>query len=474
MMSFQASCAVAVAKPSQHQIQSHVPHTEPTPMRIESSMSEENPQDKTADALAGQASDSSKSVEENSMASFAKARRASLIGAIFMMATSAIGPGFITQTATFTTTLGAAFAFGILASILIDIVVQLNVWRIVTVSGQRASELANLAVPWSGFLLAVLVIFGGLVFNIGNIAGAGLGLNALLGLDPKIGGTLSALLAIAIFLVKWAGAAIDRVMIYLGLLMIILTVYVAIVSRPPVGEALQQTVWPDTISFAAITTIVGGTVGGYITYAGAHRLLDSGTAGVENIKEVTRAALTGILVTGVMRYVLFLAILGVVASGVVIDISSNAANPAAQAFQSAAGEFGLRAFGLVLWAAGITSVIGASYTSVSFITVFAPDVTQRQRNIVTVGFILVALTVFLWLGTAPAALLVFAGGFNGLILPFGLTIFMYIGLFRPDLLRGYVMPRWLLALGIAVTALTWYMGVVSFRPIFEFLGVGAA
>ena len=39
-----------------------------------------------------------------------KSRRSALIAAIFLMATSAIGPGFITQTATFTTKLGAAFA----------------------------------------------------------------------------------------------------------------------------------------------------------------------------------------------------------------------------------------------------------------------------------------------------------------------------------------------------------------------------
>ena len=129
---------------------------------------------------------------------FARSRRSSLIAAIFLMATSAIGPGFITQTATFTATMGAAFAFGILASILIDFVVQLNVWRIVTLTRMRASDLANAAIPGSGYLLAVLVIFGGLVFNVGNIAGAGLGLNALMGLDPKWGGGLSALIAIGI------------------------------------------------------------------------------------------------------------------------------------------------------------------------------------------------------------------------------------------------------------------------------------
>ncbi len=124
-------------------------------------------------------------MQAQTTADFARSRRSSLIAAIFLMATSAIGPGFITQTATFTATMGAAFAFGILASILIDFVVQLNVWRIVTLTRMRASDLANAAIPGSGYVLAVLVIFGGLVFNVGNIAGAGLGLNALMGLDPK-------------------------------------------------------------------------------------------------------------------------------------------------------------------------------------------------------------------------------------------------------------------------------------------------
>ncbi len=42
----------------------------------------------------------------NQHKSFVQNRRSSLLAAIFLMATSAIGPGFITQTATFTATLG--------------------------------------------------------------------------------------------------------------------------------------------------------------------------------------------------------------------------------------------------------------------------------------------------------------------------------------------------------------------------------
>ena len=411
------------------------------------------------------------SATADSAKEFAKTRRSSIIAAIFLMATSAIGPGFITQTATFTVQLGAAFAFGLLASILIDFVVQLNVWRMVALSRMNASALANQALPGSGYLLAILVMFGGLVFNVGNIAGSGLGLNAMLDLDPKIGGAISAAIALVIFSSKRAGAAVDRMIIWLGIVMIVLTAYVAVVSGPPLAEALRQSVFPDTINFAAITTIVGGTVGGYITYAGAHRLLDKGTVGIENIDAVNQGALSGIAVTGVMRFVLFLAVLGVVSSGVVIDLTNKNANPAAQAFQAAAGNFGLRAFGVVLWAAAITSVIGAAYTSMSFLQAFKPGISERSRNRATVVFILISLLVYLALGTAPAALLVFAGGFNGLILPLGLTIFMVIGWTRQDLLGGVPYPKWLLVLGSLVCVLTWYMAVVSVKPIFAFLGL---
>lgn len=402
---------------------------------------------------------------------FTKARRSSLIAAIFMMATSAIGPGFITQTATFTANMGAAFAFGILASILIDFVVQLNIWRIISLTRMRAAELANQAIPGSGYVLAVLVIFGGLVFNVGNIAGAGLGLNALIGLDTKWGGGLSALLAIGIFSSHRAGVAVDKMIIVLGVIMIGLTMFVAFASNPPLGQALYQTVLPDQINFATITTIVGGTVGGYITYAGAHRLLDRGTTGEENLQAVTKAALSGIMVTGLMRYILFLAILGVVASGVIIDTSGRGANPAAQAFEAAAGQFGLRAFGLILWAAAITSVIGAAYTSMSFITVFKPNISERARNRSTTVFIAVSLLTFISMGTAPGALLLFAGGFNGLILPLGLSLFMYVGWRRADLMGGYHYPRWLLVLGVLTCALTWYMAFKSVGPIFAFLKI---
>ncbi|TWT23071.1 divalent metal cation transporter [Corynebacterium canis] len=381
------------------------------------------------------------------------------------MATSAIGPGFLTQTAVFTSQLGAAFAFAILVSIVLDIAIQLNVWRVVGISGLRAQELGNRVLPGLGWVLAVCIAVGGIVFNIGNISGAGLGTNALMGADVKVGGVVTAVLAIGVFLFQRLGGALDKLIVVLGLLMMLLTLYVAIVSNPPVGEALRNTVWPDEVNWVTITTLVGGTVGGYITYAGAHRMLDSGRTGVEHVRDVAVSSVTGILLTGVMRVVLFLAVLGVVAGG--ITLAGN--NPAGDAFQAAAGDLGLRFFGIVLWAAALSSIIGASYTSATFLVSNAPE-RRRLQNWVTIGFICISSALFMALGTAPKQLLVFAGAFNGLVLPIGLTLVVYVAAFRrKDLLHGYKYPAWLLGIGVLSTLIAWWLAWTSFASVFQML-----
>jgi Mn2+/Fe2+ NRAMP family transporter len=384
------------------------------------------------------------------------AGRAGFLGAMFLMATSAIGPGFLTQTTTFTVTLGAAFAFAILVSVLVDIAIQLNIWRIIGISGRRAQDLANSVLPGAGFLLAALDVFGGLVFNIGNVAGTSLGLEALFGLDVRIGGVISAAFAIAVFLVRRAGVAMDRVVVVLGVVMLALTTYVAISSTPPVGDALLQSVKPETIDFLSITTLIGGTVGGYIVYAGAHRMVDNGVRGVENVREITRASVLGIAITAVMRVVLFLAILGVVTAGATIDKG----NPTASAFDAALGDTGKIIFGAVIWSAAITSVIGASYTSTSFLKVFGRWVTTWERWVV-VGFIVLSTALFLILGAEPVRLLVFAGAFNGLILPVGLGLLLWIAWRRRDLIDNYRYPIWLVVIGTAAWVLTIYIGYKS-------------
>ena len=159
--------------------------------------------------------------------------------------------------------------------------------------------------------------------------------------------------------------------------------------------------------------------------------------------------------SGIMRILLFLAILGVTTAGVALD----PANPAASAFEHAAGVVGLRVFGVILWAAAITSVIGASYTSVSFLT--RSSTPERTRNLLTVGFIVIGTVLYVALGKAPVTLLIFAGAFNGVILPLGFTVILWVAWRRRDLLHGYRYPAWLLGVGVLAWVLTLWLGAQS-------------
>lgn len=385
--------------------------------------------------------------------------RSALLGAAFLMATSAIGPGFLTQTATFTQTLLASFGFVILLSILLDIGAQLNIWRIVAVSEKRAQDIANAVLPGAGYFLAALIVMGGLAFNIGNVGGAGLGLNILTGLSPEMGAIVSGAIAVGVFLFREAGKVMDRFAQIMGFVMIALTIFVAVKANPPLGDAVVHTFVPEKLDVIAIVTLVGGTVGGYITFAGAHRLLDAGIKGKENLKEVSKSSISAILIASIMRVVLFLAVLGVVSMGVQLDPK----NPASTPFAHVAGDIGLMIFGVVIWAASITSVIGAAYTSVSFITSFSPFI-EKHKNCFIVAFIVISTAVLATIGR-PAQVLVFVGTLNGLILPISLGLIL-LAAHKTKVVGDYKHPIWMTVSGAIVVV---SMAVLSAMTLSKYI-----
>ena len=386
-----------------------------------------------------------------------------LLGAAFLMATSAIGPGFLTQTAQFTGTLGGSFGFVILVSIILAAIVQLNVWRVLCVSGMRGQDVANKVLPGLGYVVSFLIVAGGLVFNIGNVGGGALGFNTLLGIPQSVGYFLAGGVAIVVFLLKNAMKAMDTLTKVLGGIMIVVIFVVIVIVRPPLGTALRETFLPQASMsdiFPAVLTLLGGTVGGYITFAGAHRLIDAGITKKENLGEITKSSVMGIGIATIVRVFLFLAVLGVVAGGAVTLDSSN---PAADAFRRGAGEIGYRFFGLVLLAAAITSIVGCAYTSVSFLKTFHPAIEKNEKWFI-VGFIALCTVVMAFIGQ-PAALLVLAGALNGLILPITLGVCLIASQKKTIMGTDYRHPLWLLILGIVVVIAAAYLGITSLSSL---------
>ncbi|HEY0645303.1 MAG TPA: hypothetical protein VGD39_17930, partial [Nocardioides sp.] len=91
---------------------------------------------------------------------------------------------------------------------------------------------------------------------------------------------------------------------------------------------------------------------------------------------------------------------------------------------------------------------------------------HRRRNFAVVAFIAICAALFLALGKAPVTLLILAGALNGLILPVGLAVILWVAARRwQDLLGGYRYPKWLLAIGVLVWLLTLYLGWESLGGI---------
>jgi Mn2+/Fe2+ NRAMP family transporter len=388
------------------------------------------------------------------------------LGAAFLMALSAVGPGFLTQTAVFTQTHKASFGFAILVVIIVDIIGQLNVWRIMGVSAMRGQDIANKVLKGSGYFLAFLVALGGLAFNIGNVGGSSLGLQALFGLDERwsiltVG--LSGLIGAALFLSKNMLRTVDKFVKILGVVVILVIGIVMVQTAPPYAEVVAKTFMPDSYSALGmpILTLIGGTIGGYIIFSGGHRIIDAGMTGKENLSNINKSAVTGIGICSVVRILLFLAILGVVAKGGVLDPK----NPAPSAFRLGAGEIGYRFFGIVMWAAGATSIVGAAYTSVSFLKTLFPVVKNYEKYFIII-FIVVSTAIMMILGGA-ARLLVLAGSLNGLILPLSLGLIL-CGAFRKDIVGDYKHPLVLTILGFLVVIATAYTGVTSLGNIVNF------
>jgi Mn2+/Fe2+ NRAMP family transporter len=403
----------------------------------------------------------------------AKPSRSVLFGAAFLMATSAIGPGFLTQTSTFTAQHGAALALVIVLVILMDITAQMNIWSVVSVSGMRAQDVANKLLPGLGVIIAILVAIGGLAFNVGNVGGVALGFNAMLGLDQKIGAIIAGCLGILIFVNKNAKTIMDKVATVLAAVILLTVLVVAVKSQPPMGEVVKglgsfdKLLNTETGMFTALTTILGGSCGGYIAFSGAHRLLDAGISGPENVGHVRRSVVQGCGTSGLVRILLFLAVLGTCTVGTtwvaenaqIITDAAKGGNPAAEAFRLAAGDLGYRLFGLCLFSAGVSSVVGAAFTSVSFLKTLHPVIAKYERQCV-IGFIAFSTLMMVIVGNA-AQLLIVAGAFNGLILPITLGVMLIASRSKRIVGENYNHPMWMIIPGIVVVAIALYSGVQS-------------
>ncbi|MBK9936207.1 MAG: divalent metal cation transporter [Cytophagaceae bacterium] len=366
-----------------------------------------------------------------------KNRGSAIWSASILMATSAIGPGFLTQTTVFTRNLLYDFGFIVFISVVIDVLAQTSIWRAIGISGRNIQTLGNSLVSVLGSVISILVIIGGMVFNIGNIAGTGLGLETIFGLKPLIGAILSVITVLIVFFIEDSQKVLDVFVKILAIVMLFFMILLAFKANLDFKMVVGGTFWPEKFDIKSTLTLVGGTVGGYISFAGAQKLLDGGITGTKNLGRISKSASAGILTTGIMRYLLFIGTLGVVLGGGVL----NPENPTASVFFISFGEFGKIFFGIVLWSAAITSVLGATYTSFSFFKNLHPRFYESKKIFIFI-FLAISTCIYLIIGK-PVNLLLFAGYINSFILPLGLIISL-LSFQNKKIFKDYTPSNWLI------------------------------
>jgi len=142
--------------------------------------------------------------------------------------------------------------------------------------------------------------------------------------------------------------------------------------------------------------------------------------------------------------------------GMQLDMS----NPPASVFRAAAGDLGYRFFGVVMWCAAITSVVGAAYTSVSFLKTFHPWIANNERWLIS-GFIVFSTAAYVFIGN-PVKILVTVGALNGLILPIALAIMLVVS-HKTALVGTYKHATVLTVVGWLVVIVMSYMGGLTIR-----------
>jgi len=108
-----------------------------------------------------------------------------------------------------------------------------------------------------------------------------------------------------------------------------------------------------------------------------------------------------------------------------------------------------------MWSAAITSVIGAAYTSVSFIRTFSKRLEQHHKWVI-IGFIILSTLCFVVIGK-PVKVLLLVGAINGLILPIALGTLL-VAAYRKDIVGDYKHPLWLTISGSLVVIVMALMG----------------
>jgi manganese transport protein len=374
-----------------------------------------------------------------------------------------IGPGTVTTSTLAGANYGYALLWALVFSTFATIILQEMAARLGTVTQKGLAEvlldaLRHSTWKWPLILLIGIALFAGnSAFEAGNLAGAALGVDAIVPGAFRSAIVVLVLLS-GLILIKGNYQQIERLLVTLVLLMAMAFVLTFIVVKPDLGAVLSGMFKPNMPSGSLLTIIalIGTTVVPYnlFLHASAAKNRWSGA------KDLKAAKTDTILSIGLGGLIAVLIVSTASASLFTKGISVNSANEMAIQFEPLFGSWAKYLMGIGLFAAGLSSAITAPLATAYALS----DISQLTGEAKLRAFRWISLSVlvigagFALADIKPIKIILLAQFANGLLLPI-VTGFLLFAMNHKDLLGDYANSRTANILGAAVFVFTAFLGL---------------
>lgn len=389
------------------------------------------------------------------------------LGPGVLVAAAFIGPGTVTACTLAGVNFGYSLLWAMLLSIIATYVLQEMSARlgIITQKGLAdviKQELSNPLIRNSVItLIFSAIIIGNASYEAGNIGGATLGMEALFGLSYN--NLYPAILGLAAFSLLFFGnyKSLEKVFIFLVLIMSLSFVMTAVLTQPNLWELVKGLFVPSIPEDGILTIIalVGTTVVPYNLFLHA-ALVSEKWKSEKDLKLAKRDTLVSIILGGLVSISI------IISAAAIKSTEVNNVLDMAKALEPLYGSAALYFMGIGLLSAGITSAItaplAAAYVANSCFGWKAEFKDAKFRFIWIL--ILVLGVVFLSFGIKPIEIIKFAQITNGLLLPI-IAIFLLWVVNRAGVMGKYKNTLVQNCIGLAIILLSILLGAKSILTV---------
>lgn len=373
----------------------------------------------------------------------------SKIGPGVLVTAAFVGPGTVTTSTLAGANFGYALIWVLVFATLSTVVLQEMSARLGLVTGRGLGEnlallLSNSVLRWPLILLVGVALYlGNAAYEAGNLSGAALGIEAIVGEGPWVFEIAISMIALLAGTVLLTGSyrLIERALMVLVAMMVLSFLATFVFVGPDLGAMAAGLFRPSIPegSLLTVLALIGTTIVPYNLFLHASAVrrkwfdpMDLSEVRADTSISIGIGGLIAILIVATAAASLFSAGLTV----------TNAPDMAGQ-LEPLFGPFAKIMLGLGLFAAGLTSAITAPLATGYAVT----EVLGWQREQTGRAFRLVALSVLLvgvglsLAGVRPIEVILAAQFANGLLLPIVAGFLLY-AMNRSDLLKSYT-NRWL-------------------------------